>query len=133
MARGKRRHDADDRDYARKNRIEKIRREAPKLIAAATGKDAEWLEQSMLALDMWFNAMTMGNMFVLRGAIEVLERLGWSEPLRRLFPTPLGKFPTQINRENTTRNREFFAGIRECRYMPGKRPFLTQGRWCAVA
>jgi hypothetical protein len=87
-ARGKRRHDAGKRGDARKNRIEKIRREAPKLIKNATGMDRAWLEASMLALDTWFNAMATGNLLALRGAIEVLQRLGWTERLQKLFPKP---------------------------------------------
>jgi hypothetical protein len=82
-------HNREDRDEARTNRVRRIRSEAPKLIknaVNAAGDDAVWLEASMLALDVWFNAMALGNNFKLRGAIEVLERLGWTETLRRLIP-----------------------------------------------
>jgi hypothetical protein len=34
------------------------------------------------------------------------------------------KFPTQINRENILKNREFLNGNREFRLQGGKRPFL---------
>src|ERR1700730_5001003 len=43
-------------------------------------------------------------------------------PVPQRFP---GKFPTKINREIISRNREFFAGIREFRVTDGKRPFLA--------
>ena len=41
--------------------------------------------------------------------------------LQRLFT----KFPTQINRENILKNREFLSGNREFHLQNGKRPFLT--------
>jgi hypothetical protein len=87
MARG-RRHNPKDRDEALKNRRDKILREAPALIAGATGDDAIWLEQSMLALHAAFNALGIGHALMLRTAIGVLasERLGWSDPIRKLFP-----------------------------------------------
>jgi hypothetical protein len=82
------RHDPSDRDDARWNRIRRIRSEAPKLLQNATGQDAIWLLASMRALDVWFNAMAVGNNLVLRGVILELERLGWTDTLRRLIPKP---------------------------------------------
>jgi hypothetical protein len=86
MGRDKRRHNPKDRDEALKNRRDKILREAPALLAGATGKDAVWLEISMLSLDAAFNALAIGDGFRLRAAIGVLESVGWSEPIRKLFP-----------------------------------------------
>jgi hypothetical protein len=46
----------------------------------------------------------------------------------RKTPVPqplLGKFPTQINRENILKNREFLSGNREFQLQGGKRPFLA--------
>jgi hypothetical protein len=42
--------------------------------------------------------------------------------LQRLFT----KFPTQINRENILKNREFLSGNREFRLQVRKRPFLPR-------
>ena len=61
-----RRHDPEERDDARRNRRDKILREAPRLIASATGEDRTWLEASMLALDCIFNALALGDDKALR-------------------------------------------------------------------
>ena len=71
-------HDPEMRDDAGKNRRDRILREAPKLIADATGPDRVWLEVSMQALDGAFNAIALGDEMALRYALTILEGVGWS-------------------------------------------------------
>jgi hypothetical protein len=81
-------HDPDERDDARKNRRDKILREAPKLITGATGADLAWLQISMQALDGLFNAIALGDVEALRYAITVLESpaIGFPISLQKLIP-----------------------------------------------
>jgi hypothetical protein len=74
-----------ERIFARENRGWKIAREAPGLIANAEGYDRVWLEASARALDVALNALAIGDMGLLRDALNMLDRLGWREPLARLF------------------------------------------------
>jgi hypothetical protein len=81
-------HDLEDRDDARINRRDKILREAPELIAGATGADLIWLQTSMQALDGAFNAIALGDETALRLALTILRSpaLGWrSVSLEKLF------------------------------------------------
>jgi hypothetical protein len=71
-------HDPELRDDARKHRRDKILREAPKLIAGATGADRVWLEVSMQALDGAFNAIALGDDTALNYSLMILEGIGWS-------------------------------------------------------
>jgi hypothetical protein len=79
-------HDHDDRDDARRNRCDKILREAPGLIDGATGPDVAWLELSMLALDMLFNAVALGDEPLFRDSLTILKsKLGWPPSVEKLF------------------------------------------------
>jgi hypothetical protein len=80
-------HDPEERDDARKFRRDKILREAPDLIAAATGADLAWLEIAMQALDGLFNAMALDDDEALRRAIAVLDSpvIGWLARLKNPF------------------------------------------------
>jgi hypothetical protein len=80
-------HDPEERDDARKNRRDKILREAPKLIAGATGADLAWLELAMQALDGLFKAIALNDDEALHYAIEVLESpvIGWLARLKNPF------------------------------------------------
>jgi hypothetical protein len=80
-------HDPEERDDARKFRRDKILREAPELIAGATGADLAWLEIAMQALDGLFNAMALDDDEALRRAVAVLESpvIGWLARLKNPF------------------------------------------------
>jgi hypothetical protein len=80
-------HDPEERDDARKMWRDKILREAPKLIAGATGADLAWLELAMQALDGLFNAIALNDDEALRYAVEVLESpvIGWLARLKNPF------------------------------------------------
>jgi hypothetical protein len=79
--------DPEERDHARKYRRDKILREAPQFIAAATGADLAWLELAMQALDGLFNAIALNDDDALRRAVEVLESpvIGWLARLKNPF------------------------------------------------
>jgi hypothetical protein len=64
-----------ERIDARKNRRDKILREAPKMIKAATGDDQTWLEQATLILDVAFSAVGLRNPELLLHAMRLLKRL----------------------------------------------------------
>jgi hypothetical protein len=64
-----------ERIDARKNRRDKILREAPKMIRAATDEDQTWLEQAMLTLDVAFSAVGLRNPELLLHAMRLLKRL----------------------------------------------------------
>jgi len=66
-------HDPEDRDDARRNRRDKILREAPGLIERATGPDRVWLEISMQALDGLFNAVALSDKVAFRLALTILR------------------------------------------------------------
>jgi hypothetical protein len=80
-----RQHDPELRDDARKNRRDKILREAPKLIAGATGEDRVWLEVSMQALDGAFNALALGDDKAMQLALTILKSIGWRATLKKSF------------------------------------------------
>jgi hypothetical protein len=79
--------DPEERDDARKYRRDKILREAPRLIAGASGADLAWLELAMQALDGLFGAIALNDDEALRHAIEVLEQpvVGWLARLKNPF------------------------------------------------
>jgi hypothetical protein len=79
------RYDSTERGNARTNRRDKILREGPGLIAGATGHDRVWLEVSARLLHALFNAVAIGDADAIRQCLTLLQRQGWSEPLRRLF------------------------------------------------
>lgn len=82
----KHKHDRKKRDDARRNRRDKILREAPGLIAGATGGDLMWLEVSRQALDGLFNAVVLGDEIAFRSAWTILEtKLGWPPSAAKLF------------------------------------------------
>ena len=80
-------YDPEDRDDARRNRRDKILREAPGLIANATGLDRAWLEVAILTLDALFNAVALGDEVAFRSAWAILESkpLGWPPSAAKLF------------------------------------------------
>ena len=80
-------YDPEDRDDARRNRRDKILREAPGLIANATGLDRAWLEVASLTLDALFNAVALGDEVAFRSAWAILESksLGWPPSAAKLF------------------------------------------------
>jgi len=79
-------HDPEDRVDARRNRRDKILREAPKLIGGTTGADSVWLEVSMQALDGLFNAVALSDETAFRSALTILKsNLGWTLPVEKLF------------------------------------------------
>ena len=80
-----RQHDPELRDNARENRRDKILREAPKLIAGATGEDRVWLEVSKQALDGAFNALALGDGKAMQLALTILETIGWRARLKNSF------------------------------------------------
>jgi hypothetical protein len=79
--------DPEERDDARKYRRDNILREAPRLIASASGADMAWLELAMQALDGLFGAIALNDDEALRHAIEVLESpvVGWLARLKNPF------------------------------------------------
>jgi hypothetical protein len=79
--------DPEDRDDARKYRRDNILREAPRLIASASGADLAWLELAMQALDGLFGAIALNDDEALRHAIGVLESpvIGWLARLKNPF------------------------------------------------
>jgi hypothetical protein len=71
------------------------------------------------------NSLLTGN---LTGNFAISTLLQAISEQKTPVPQPLlGKFPTQINRENITRNREFFAGIRELAGGEPHRPTRARG------
>jgi hypothetical protein len=83
----KHKHDRKKRDDAGRNRRDKILREAPRLIAGATGSDLIWLQISMQALDGLFNAVALGDETALKFALAILESklLSWPPSVAKLF------------------------------------------------
>jgi hypothetical protein len=92
--------------------------------AISGGRNAGYARRSQFCSEMAVCAVTCEPVSTcnsllsgkLTGNIAIFGLLEAISVRKTPVPQPLrGKFPTQINRENITRNRECFAGIREFR------------------